>query len=90
MSPKSKKYRRPINPSVPPAASFGSPLTPASTDGKPAQNTPATVIRSGQNNPNAAIPVPTAQAFVRDLAFIGLTTLIIVILMIIAYYVVPR
>ena len=87
MSPKNKKYRRP---NIPAAAREAAPVTVGSTQTEPAAKPMPNNPRSAQNNPNAAIPVPTAQSFVRDLAFIGLTTLIIVILMIVAYYVVPR
>ena len=87
MSPKNKKYRRP---NIPAAAREAAPVTVGSTKTEPVAKPVQSNSRTAQNNPNTAIPVPTAQSFVRDLTFIGLTTLIIVILMIIAYYVVPR
>ena len=77
MSPKAKKYRRANTPSV------ASTAPAASTQTNP-------VVRADSRNLSTAIPVPTAQAFKRDLAFIGLTTLIIIILMILAYYLIPR
>jgi hypothetical protein len=80
MSP--KKYRKTFTPPVAPAASV------ASVDSTRTAPTPAP--RAGSRNLSTAIEAPTAQAFKRDLAFIGMTTAIIVILMVIAYFVVPR
>jgi hypothetical protein len=77
MSAKSKKNRRNISP-------VQSTEVKAETL-KVVQNQLASV--KGQPAP---VAVPTAASFKRDLAFITLTTAIIVILMVVAYYVVPR
>jgi hypothetical protein len=77
MSPKSKKYRRAITPVVAAAAATGA-----------TQSNP--VVKPALKNNSIVVPVHTTQSFLRDLTWIGLTTLIIVILMIVAYYVVPR
>jgi len=77
MSAKSKKNRRNISPNL------AAEVKPATANVERTQ--PASV--RGQPAP---IAVPTSASFKRDLGFIGLTTAIIVILMIVAYYVVPR
>jgi hypothetical protein len=77
MSAKSKKNRRNISPAL---------ASEVKTDtAKVVQNQPS----SAKGQP-APVAVPTAASFKRDLGFIALTTAIIVILMIVAYYVVPR
>jgi hypothetical protein len=83
MSPqKSKRNRRDITPAV--AASAAA----AAAAVNPTQNTPAAKPVVKSNVPT--VPLPTTQSFTRDLSWIGLTTLIVVILMVVAYYVVPR
>jgi hypothetical protein len=78
MSPKSKKYRKPNIP----AASLATATADATTTGN--------ITKSTSKTTGNAIPIPTAQSFVRDLSWIGLTALIVIILMVVAYYVVPR
>ena len=77
MSAKSKKNRRNISPNL------AAELKPATANVERTQ--PASV--KGQPAP---IAVPTSASFKRDLGYIALTTAIIVVLMIVAYYVVPR
>jgi hypothetical protein len=84
MSPKAKKYRRP---NIPAASAADAPVSQTETLAS-AQSAPAP--KAAPRNLTTAIPVPTAQAFLRDLSWIGLTTLIVVILMIVAYFAVPR
>jgi hypothetical protein len=73
----SKKYRKNI-------------IRPV-TSAPPTVSTQTTAApKAAPKNVSTAIPVPTAAAFRRDLTFIGLTTLIIVVLMVIAFYVVPH
>jgi hypothetical protein len=79
----SKKYRRDI---ARPAAA----ARPAVTSASDSSTQTAPAARQSTRNLSTAIPVPTAEAFRRDLAWIGLTTLVVVILMIVAYYVVPH
>ena len=77
MSAKSKKNRRNISPAL------AAEVKPAAANIERSQ--PASV--KGQPAP---IAVPTSASFKRDLGYIALTTAIIIILMIVAYYVVPR
>jgi hypothetical protein len=78
MSPqKSKKYRRDITPAAAVVASSGA-----------TQVSP--VAKAAPRNNASYVPLPNAQSFLKDLTWIGLTTLIIVVLMIVAYFVVPR
>jgi hypothetical protein len=74
----SKKYRRNV---ARPAAPSSAPTVTTQTIVPP---------KATPKNTSTAIPVPTAASFRRDLTFIGLTTLIVVILMVIAFYVVPH
>jgi len=84
MSPKAKKYRRNITPSAT--------VNAANSTINSAQTVPmvSTATKTSVKVDGNAIPIPTAQSFVRDLGWIGLTTLVVVILMVVAYYVVPR
>lgn len=78
MSSKSRKYRKPNIAAATVAASSGASV----------QNN--SVAKPAAKSVTSAIPVPTAQSFLQDLSWIGLTTLIVVIIMVIAYFVVPR
>ncbi len=82
MSPKAKKYRRDIAPAAARTAPAAAKTAPVAAS----QSIPAPRAQPK----NTAIAVPTAQAFLRELKWIGLTTLIIIILMIAAFYLVPR
>jgi hypothetical protein len=81
MSPKAKKYRRNIT-SAPSAGITNNTFNTT----QPASVAPKFTGKVDAN----AIPIPTAQSFGRDLRWIGLTTLIVIVLMVIAYYAVPR
>jgi hypothetical protein len=79
MSSKNKKFRKALTSPVAPSDSVAS-----------TQTAPTPAPRASSRNLTTAVEAPTSQSFKRDLAFIGMTTAIIVILMVIAYIVVPR
>jgi hypothetical protein len=84
MSPKAKKYRRNVTPSA--AVNEANSIINNAQTTPLVSTAPKTTAKVNAN----AILVPTAQSFGRDLVWIGLTTLVVVILMVVAFYAVPR